>query len=185
MVGEKQAQQDSGKPQVQGQIVQLPARPNNTVLNESIPLFFIGRNHNGLWVARESAGRCGGLFLFGRSAARFARRNGLAGGGATMLVQHPIELDLPNRGSRLAELIARTTDVVRRRAPFVARFIGMAIVAWRKLDSQIAQALNAHHRNREAIENDLFRNREAIEKDLFRGEYKLVLKNDDDLPILR
>jgi hypothetical protein len=140
MPGQKQSWQDSGKLHVQGQIAQLPARPNGTVLNESIPLFFIGRNQNGFWVARESAGRCGGLFLFRRSAARFARRNGLAGGGATMVVQHPIELDLPNHGGRLAELIATTTDVVRRRAPFVARFIGMAIAEWRKLDSRIALA---------------------------------------------
>jgi hypothetical protein len=68
------------------QTAPLPSRPDDTVLSDSIPLFFIGRNHDGFWVVRESAGRCGGLFLFRWSAARFARRNGLAGGGATMLV---------------------------------------------------------------------------------------------------
>ena len=87
------------------QTAPLPTRPDDTVLSDSIPLFFIGRNHNGFWVVREAAGRYGGLFLFRWSAARFARRNGLAGGGATMLVEHSIELDLPNQGSRLAELI--------------------------------------------------------------------------------
>jgi hypothetical protein len=158
----------------QWQTAPLPTRPDETVLSDCIPLFFIGRNQNGFWVAREAAGRCGGLFLFRWSAARFARRNGLADGGATMLVEHSIELDLPNHGSRLVELIATTTDFVRRRAPFVPNLIGLAIGEWRKLDSQISRALTGQRRNREAIENDLF-----------GGEYKLASKNDDDLPILR
>lgn len=158
----------------QWQTAPLPIRPDDTVLSDSIPLFFIGRNHNGFWVAREAAGRCGGLFLFRWSAARFARRNGLAGGGATMLVDHSIELDLPNHGSQLVELIVTTTDFVKRRAPFVTNLIGAAIAEWRKLDSQISRALTGHRRIREAIENDLF-----------GGEYKLASKNDDDLPISR
>jgi hypothetical protein len=156
------------------QIAQLPTRPDDTVLSNSIPLFFIGRNQNGFWVAREAAGRCGGLFLFRRSADRFARRNGLAGGGATMLVEHSIELDLPNQGSRFAELIATTIEIARHRAPFVTNLIGVAIAQWRKLDSQISRALTDHRRNREAIENDLF-----------GGQYELASKNDDDLPISR
>jgi hypothetical protein len=156
------------------QAAQLPTRPDDTVLSDSIPLFFIGRNQNGFWVAREAGGRCGGLFLFRSSADRFARRNGLAGGGATMLVEHSIELDLPNQGSRLAELIARGAEIVRRRAPFVANMIGVAIAEWGKLDSRISRMLTDHRRNREAIENDLF-----------SGQYELASKNDDDLPILR
>jgi hypothetical protein len=156
------------------QTAQLPTRPDDTVLSDSIPLFFIGRNQNGFWVARQSAGRCGGLFLLRWSAARFARKNGSAGACATMLVEHSIELDLPNQGSRLVELITTTIDIVRRRAPFVTNLIGVAIAQWRKLDSQISRALTDHHRNREAIENDLF-----------SGEYKLASKNDDDLPIWR
>src|ERR1700747_3304461 len=104
------------------QTARLPTRPDDTILSVSIPLFFIGRNQNGFWVAREAAGRCGGLFLFRWSAARFARRNSLAGGGATMLVEHSIELDLPNQGSRLVELIATIIDIVRRHAPLVATF---------------------------------------------------------------
>ena len=91
-----------------------------------------------------------------------------------MLVGHSIELDLPNHGNRLVELIATIIDSVRRRAPLVATFIGTAIAVWRKFDSRIAHLLADHRRNREAIENDLF-----------RGEYKLVSKNDDELPILR
>ena len=91
-----------------------------------------------------------------------------------MLVEHTIELDLPNQGNRLVGPIATTIDIVRRRVPLVTTFIAFAIAKLRNLDSRISQALNAHHRNREAIENDLF-----------GGEYKLVSKNDDDLPIQR
>jgi len=183
MVGQKQARQDYGKLHVKGQTAQLPARPNSTVLNHSIPLFFIGRNRDGFWVAREAAGRCGGLFLFRRSAARFARKKSSPRGSAIMLVERTIELDIPNQGNQFVEPIATTTDWVRRRAPLVATSIGMAIAEWRKLDSRIAQGLSGHFRNREAIESDLYRNREAIENDLFRGEYKLVSKYDDELPI--
>ena len=148
------------------QIAPLPTRPDDTVLSESIPLFFIGRNETGFWVAREAAGRCGGLFLFRWSANRFARRNGLAGGGATMLVEHSIELDLPNHGSRLVELIGIAIDIVRRHAPLVTNLIEAATAQWRKLEAQIS-------------------NREAIDNDLFRGEYKLSSKNDDELSIPR
>jgi hypothetical protein len=153
---------------------QLPTRPDDTVLSDSIPLFFIGRNQNGFWVAREAAGRCGGLFLFRQSAARFARRNSLSAGGATMLVEHSIELDLANHGSRFAELITTIIDIVRRHAPFVINLIGVAIAEWGKLDARISRALTDHRRNREAIENDLF-----------SGQYELASKNDDDLPISR
>jgi len=43
--------------QLQKQIAELPERPDRTVLSDSIPLFFIGRDRNGFWVARESEGR--------------------------------------------------------------------------------------------------------------------------------
>jgi len=33
----------------------FPQRPDARALSEAIPLFFIGRNKNGLWVAREPA----------------------------------------------------------------------------------------------------------------------------------
>jgi hypothetical protein len=171
-VQEQPSREVSGERAAQRQTAPLPTRPDETVLSDSIPLFFIGRNQNGFWVVREAAGRGGGLFLFRRSAARFARSNGLAGSGATMLVEHSIELDLPNRGSRFIELIVTTIDIVRRRAPFVISLIEVAIAQWRKLDAQISRALADHRRNREAIENDLF-----------SGQYSLASKNDDDLPI--
>jgi hypothetical protein len=148
MAEQQQTRQESGERHVQWQIVQLPGRPDRTVLNGSIPLFFIGRNQSGFWVARESEGRSGGLFLLGWSATRFARKNSSARGCATMLVEHTIELDVPNEGNRLLEPIATAIDIVRRRAPLLATFIGMTIAEWRKLD--FAHGLNGHRRNREA-----------------------------------
>jgi hypothetical protein len=91
-----------------------------------------------------------------------------------MLVEHSIELDLANHGSRFAELITTIIDIVRRHAPFVINLIGVAIAQWGKLDARISRALTDHRRNREAIENDLF-----------SGQYELASKNDDDLPISR
>jgi hypothetical protein len=162
----------SHKFQIVHELPQLPSRPDCSVLNESIPLFFIGRNHSGFWVARESGGRSGGLFLLRRSAARFAQKQSSPRGCAIMLVEHSIELDLPNQGSRLVEAIAATMHIIRRRTPIVAALIEMAVAEWRKLDAQISHALTGQRRNRQ-----------AIQRGLFRGEYKLVSKNDDDLPI--
>jgi len=116
MAGQQQTPQDSSEQYVQ-QTAQLPPRPDQTVLSDSIPLFFIGRNQSGFWVARESEGRSGGLFLFRWSAARFARKQSSPRGCATMLVEHTIELDLPNQSSGLVGPIATTIDIVRRRVP--------------------------------------------------------------------
>ena len=51
----------------------LPRRPDVRVLNGVIPLFFIGRNKHGFWLAREARGRIGGMFFLRRSAYRFAQ----------------------------------------------------------------------------------------------------------------
>ncbi len=159
-------------PPVRDQAFELPPRPDSTILSASIPLFFIGRNRNGFWVAREAEGRSGGLFLRRRSAARFARRKSAPAGCATMFVEQPLELDIANQGSRLVTPLAAAIDVAERRIPTLAAFVGMAIAEWRKLVAQVAQALAGERRNRE-----------AIEKELFHGQYTLVSKNDDDLPI--
>jgi len=41
-------------------VVKFPRRPDPRVLSASIPLFFIGRNKYGFWVARAAEGRVGG-----------------------------------------------------------------------------------------------------------------------------
>jgi len=84
------------------QLSEFPPRPQSQTLSESIPLFFIARNGNGLWVAREAEGRTGGLFLFKRSARRFADNNSASTGCATMCLGERLELDIDNHGGTLA-----------------------------------------------------------------------------------
>jgi hypothetical protein len=89
------------RPDAGGTAVQFPTRPDCRVLSESIPLFFIARNKNGLWVAREAEGRSSGIFLFKRSALRFAQENSAPTGCATMVLGERLELDVANHGHSL------------------------------------------------------------------------------------
>jgi hypothetical protein len=120
----------------------------------AFPLFYIGRNHEGFWVVREAEGRIGGLFLLRCSALRFARQKSLPAGCATMFVTEPLELDLPNQGGRVAELIARAMNVTKRRVPLLANFIATAAAEWRKLVSQILPPIAVQRLNRVAIERE-------------------------------
>ena len=106
------------KPDVSlGTVARFPHRPDSGVVSETIPLFFIARNKVGLWVAREAEGRTGGIFLFKRSALRFAERNSAPTGCATMLLAERLELDLENRGNRLIGLIGGVLNMVARYIP--------------------------------------------------------------------
>ena len=79
-----------------------PFRPlDPDIVSETIPAFFIGRNRQCLWVARDVNGRFGGIFLFESSAVSFARTNSGAAGCATVYLSEPFELDLENRGNPL------------------------------------------------------------------------------------
>ncbi len=98
-------------------VAKLPGRPDATVLNETIPLFFIGRNKNGLWVAREAGGQTGGIFLFRESALRFAGQYSLPGGCATMFLSENFELDVENCGNPLVVLLDAAVAVVARFIP--------------------------------------------------------------------
>ena len=80
-----------------------PLDPN--ILNASIPAFFIGRNADGLWVARERCGQIGGLFLLRSSALAFARLHAGNAACATIFPADGVELDIKNNGNRLAGLI--------------------------------------------------------------------------------
>jgi hypothetical protein len=77
------------------------------IVSEAIPAFFIGRNQDGFWVARDAKGKTGGLFLFEISALSFARRSSPPGGCATIHPSHGFELDLENRGNPLVAQLAR------------------------------------------------------------------------------
>jgi hypothetical protein len=71
------------------------------IVNASIPAFFIGRNQEGFWLARDVKGQIGGIFLLESSALAFARRNSRPSGCATIFPSERFELDLENRGNPL------------------------------------------------------------------------------------
>lgn len=104
-------------------LARVPRRPITTLLSEAIPLFFIGRNKNGLWVAREENGRIGGIFLLKRSALRFAHDSTPPLGCATMEVPEGLELDIHNSGNPLIAWIAAT---VRRLYRHIEPRLGQA-----------------------------------------------------------
>jgi hypothetical protein len=97
----------------------FPKRPDWHALSESIPLFFIARNKVGLWVAREAEGRVGGVFLFKRSALRFAQKRCAARGCATMILNEPFELDIVNQGGAAA---ARLDTILRAAGAFIPKY---------------------------------------------------------------
>src|ERR1700730_2268150 len=53
--------------------MKFPRRPDASLVNEAIPLFYIGRNMNGMWLVRQADGRSGGLFLFKQSSVSVVR----------------------------------------------------------------------------------------------------------------
>jgi hypothetical protein len=71
------------------------------IVSDAIPAFFIGRNRDGFWVARDAKGKVGGLFLLQSSALAFAKRKSRPVGCATIYPAERFELDLENRGNRL------------------------------------------------------------------------------------
>ena len=143
----------------------LPQRPDAGVLNEAIPLFYIGRNHNGLWVAREAEGRSGGIFLTRRAAARFAEESCEPSGCATMFVTEPLELDFVAGHAKSDDAVS-----VSPVATIIAALIAVARTIFAKI-RQLSASGRLHRR--------------AIERDLFGGRYTLCSKSDDDFPVVR
>jgi hypothetical protein len=95
-------------------VAKFPRRPPSSVLSGSISLFFLARSRVGLWIAREAEGRTGGIFLFKKSALRFAQQNG---GGATMFLAERLELDVENRGNKLIGWIGRVLSLGAQHFP--------------------------------------------------------------------
>lgn len=103
------------------------------VVSDAIPAFFIGRNVEGFWVARDVDGQIGGIFLLEDSALSFARRHSRSTGCATIFPSERFELDLTNDGNplvaqvgwlkrraragrrRIAALAGDLTEAVKRR----------------------------------------------------------------------
>jgi hypothetical protein len=94
------------------------------IVNETIPAFFIGRNKEGFWVARDVNGQIGGIFLLEHSALSFAKRNSEPAGCATIFPSERFELDLENRGNPLASYLAPLMHLATRTWQQVATLIG-------------------------------------------------------------
>lgn len=92
-------------------------RPGAEDLSEAIPVFFIGRNKLGHWVARGADGKSGGLFWRKQAAISFATRSAWPARCATIFPAESIELDLENQGNPLLSHI----DVTR-----MLRIVGAA-----------------------------------------------------------
>ena len=94
------------------------------IVSETIPAFFIGRNMEGFWVARDANGRIGGIFLLERSALSFARENGLPAGCATIYPFERFELDLENSGNPLVAQLGWLRRLATRGRGQVAGLLG-------------------------------------------------------------
>jgi hypothetical protein len=150
----------------------LPQRPDASVISAAIPLFYIGRNRKGLWVAREAEGRSGGLFLTRRAAVRFAKESCEPAGCATMFVSQPLELDFDSTNGSAAP--ARVENAYAAGTSSAWTIVDATVRAVRKLAQRISHAIAAERRHRQ-----------ALERDLFGGRYTLCSKNDDDFPVAR
>ena len=94
------------------------------IVSEAIPAFFIGRNKEGFWVARDAKGRIGGIFLLENSALSFARRNSRPAGCATIFPSERFELDLENKGNPLVEYLGSLMRLTMSPRQRIAALIG-------------------------------------------------------------
>src|SRR5262249_1880728 len=135
-------------------------RPDNSIVNEAIPLFAIGRNHAGLWVARDCDGSAGDVFLTKGAAIRFARRTSGSGGGALMFAANGLELGqasarIPAGHSAIQSAIGRVTTGFNRR---------------------VRDLFERSKRNNQQ--------KQRVESELYRSQYRYRSKSDDDLPVV-
>ena len=97
--------------------VPTPYQPlDPAILNASIPAFFIGRDRDGFWLARDTKERVGGLFLLESSARAFARRRAWPSPCATVFSSEVLELDVENRGNPLIDHLRPLMRGLRRMA---------------------------------------------------------------------
>jgi hypothetical protein len=146
-----------------------PQRPDPTIISRAIPLVYVGRNHDGFWVALDADTRIGGLFLFKSGALRFGhrRRNGIL--SATMEMA---ELELPgkNRGNRLVSYFAALKHAAARLLTKLAIPFGRPLAVIHKGLARLACARASARIHRA-----------AIERELYHDQYRISTKSDDDL----
>ena len=94
------------------------------IVSEAIPAFFIGRNMEGFWVARDAKGQIGGIFLLEKSAVSFARQNSQPTGCATIFPSERFELDIENNGNPLVAQLGWLKRVAMRGRLRMGDFIG-------------------------------------------------------------
>ena len=100
----------------------LPLDPG--CVSDAIPAFFIGRNKDGFWVARDARGRIGGLFLLKSGALSFAKSHSESSGCAMIYPAEAFELDLKNMGNPLVARIGSLKRLAMRARKRVAALIG-------------------------------------------------------------
>jgi hypothetical protein len=111
-----------GRPVDQPASVTAQFRPLDPgIVNEAIPAFFIGRNREGFWVARDVNGRIGGIFLLEDSAVSFARRQSGPAACATIFPSERFELDLENSGNPLVPQLAPLLRLWRQIAALIGK----------------------------------------------------------------
>ena len=159
---QRQTEPSAAAPSIANAEAPWPSRPDPGVLNGSVPLFFISPDRDGFWIACESDFHIGGIFLFRRSAMRFAQRHSAPNRCATMILAEPHRLTIENEGNRLIEVLRPSLRQAKR------------VVA--KIRSWAAQMSRAR------LEERLLH--AALETELYRGRYRHSNKNDDDLPMV-
>ncbi len=86
--------------------------PSPVAADQAAPLFFIGRDSHGNWVAQDTSHRRGGIFVDRAEAVRFARAENGKHLDAVVMVPGVLELDLDRPAARpvgpAADLIAKT-----------------------------------------------------------------------------
>ena len=145
-------------------------RPHWSILNESIPMFLIGRNSAGFWVACNSDGVRQGEFSSKASAVFFAQQQSAPRGCALMFVTEPLEA------------ISAALETETSGLPPAAKEGPMTIITHFFLTALVKTGTFLRH-----VVNAIIEAREQkalIETQLYRGRYKHSSKFDDDLPIV-
>jgi hypothetical protein len=161
-------------PAESGPIATWPRRPDPSVLNKSIPLFFISRDHDGFWIACEAEFRIGGIFICQRSALNFAKRCSEPRGCASIILSDVHNLDIENRGNRFVAQLRPAKRLVRRLSSKLNAFFRTVIAKARAIGARMSRAY---------IEDRMLR--AAYKAEIYRGRCRHSNNNDDDLPIVR
>ena len=146
-----------------------PQRPDPSVVSRSIPLVYVGRNHDGFWVALDADSRIGGLFLFKSGALRFGHRRRHGVPGATMEMSQ-LELPGKNHGNPLVGCLATAKHAAARLLSKLAGPLEKPLAPVRKALAQFA-----------CVRASARIHRAAIERELYHDQYRISTKSDDDL----